>query len=134
MSDYLEALRTLEDHIDPASRQEILASLAGDDEETCHVLAEYFDTLDVEELSGDEWKVDGATYRVLTDDEADAALDEYFEQLLDDGCIEGADSPYFDRDAWKKDAETDGRGHSLAGYDGEEHELNFGDLYAYRVN
>ena len=71
-------------------------------------------------------------YLVYTDSEADDALDSYLETLMDD-CVPGADSPYFDREAWKRDARIDGRGHSLSSYDGEELELE-GGYFAYRTN
>lgn len=69
-------------------------------------------------------KIDGCEYLVCDEDEADKALDDYLESCLDDeGVVLGSSSPYFDREAWKKDAAIDGRGHSLASYDGDEHEL-----------
>jgi hypothetical protein len=76
-------------------------------------------------------EVDGAEYWVLTDAEADDAFNDYLESCLDDGCVEGADGPYFDREAWKKDASMDGRG-CLSGVDGEEGEE--GDYFLYRTN
>jgi len=43
---------------------------------------------------------------------------------------------YFDEDAWKYDAKMDGRGHSLASYDGNENEETVNDetYYIYRIN
>lgn len=60
-------------------------------------------------------------YLALTDDEADVRWDDYLEQYIDD-CLEIPDhlASYFDRDAWKRDARMDGRGHTLATYDGHE--------------
>jgi hypothetical protein len=83
-------------------------------------------------------------YLVLTDDEADRACDEQLDQYIDD-CIlpeiPEAYRTYFDREAWKRDAKlSDGRGHTLSSYDGEEHEervlTNDGPVYfyIYRVN
>lgn len=78
-------------------------------------------------------------YRVLTDDEADTAWDEYLDSYLDD-CIlselKGPLAQYFDRDAWKRDARHDGRGHCLSSYDGEEHEIKVDGewFYIYRTN
>lgn len=70
-------------------------------------------------------KTDDGNYLVLTDSEADNELDKYLEEMLDDeGIVPGADSPYFDREAWKKDAEVDGRAHFLARWDGEEHTID----------
>ena len=40
--------------------------------------------------------------------------------------------PYFDREAWKRDARMDGRGHCLGSYDGGEYEV--GDYLVYRIN
>ena len=85
---------------------------------------------------GDIMRVGGAEYRVLDEDGREEAIDEYLESYLDDGGVEGADSPYFDREAWKKDARINGAGHSLAGYDGNENEYHVGhDIwFLYRVN
>jgi len=81
-------------------------------------------------------KVDCAKYLVLDDSEADSAFDDYLESMLDDeGMVPGADGPYFNREAWKKDASVDGRG-VLSGEDGEEQEYDAdGDWwYLYRTN
>ena len=83
---------------------------------------------------------DGAEYRVLTESERETAADESLESYIDE-CIL-AEVPntlrqYFDRDAWKRDALlSDGYGHTLNGYDGEENELTVGGVwfYIYRVN
>lgn len=128
----LEAIELLNEHGADLDVASICGDLDCDD--PAIALAAYFDTTEVVDEGNDEWTVAGCTYLVLTDDEADARLDEYLEQLLDEpGMVPGADSPYFDREAWKSDAKMDGRGHYLAGYDGDEIELNH-DLYAYRVN
>jgi hypothetical protein len=84
---------------------------------------------------GDVIKVEGAEYRVLNDDEKEEAWDEALENYLDEGCVEGADSPYFNREAWKKDARMDGVGHCLACYDGCENEYHTGNewWYLFRV-
>lgn len=78
---------------------------------------------------------EGGEYAVLNGNEADDAWDEALESCLDE-CVEGADAPYFDRDAWKRDAKYDGRGPCLNGYDGsEECEAVNGEwLYIYRTN
>lgn len=76
-------------------------------------------------------------YLVLTDDDADdrwdEALDEYIDECLD---IPDAIKPYFDSDAWKRDARMDGRGHCLASYDGNEYDVDVDGItyYIYRVN
>jgi len=86
---------------------------------------------------GDVIKVGGEEYRVLDDDERETAYEESLDSCLDDGCVEGADGPYFDREAWKKDARMDGAGHFLACYDGNENEFSAGNdewWFLYRVN
>jgi hypothetical protein len=79
-------------------------------------------------------------YLVLTDEEADQRWDEYLDSYLDE-CVmpelHGTLANYFDRDAWKRDARHDGRGHSLSPYDGNEHEVRLADgtyVYIYRTN
>lgn len=78
-------------------------------------------------------------WRVLTEEEADAAFDEALDNILDDVVLPDLDEAlqcYFDRDAWKRDAQYDGRGHYLNHYDGEEYEevVNGTSYYIYRVN
>lgn len=78
-------------------------------------------------------------YLVLTDEEADAAWDASLESYIDDVILdefpEGYHN-YFDREAWKRDAKHDGRGHSLSSYDGDEHEEKIDGVwyYIYRTN
>lgn len=98
----------------------------------------YFDAWEGREPADTrEWyPTNHGEYRVLTDNEADQAWDNYLDSLLDDGdVVPGADSPYFDRDRWKRDARIDGRGHSLASYDGSEHMINLDTetYYIFRV-
>lgn len=78
-------------------------------------------------------------WRVLTEDEADAAFDEHLDSVLDDCILPDLDEAlqcYFDRDAWKRDASFDGRGHHLNSYDGTEYEesVNGETYYIYRTN
>jgi len=87
----------------------------------------------------DRYTVEGITYQVLTDDEADKAQDEEFDNYFDECVLSELPEnmkKYFDRNAWKKDAEVDGRGHSLGRYDGDEHEITdpeTGEMFfAYR--
>jgi hypothetical protein len=110
-----------------------------DDRRCCVALLHYYDNEgecdpnDCEVEYDKTIKVAGMEFLVLTDDEADEALDDYLEQLLDDeGCVPGGNGPYFNREAWKRDAAIDGRGHSLSGYDGDEHEC--GNYFLYRTN
>ena len=78
-------------------------------------------------------------YLVIEDHEAeeqwDAQLEDYIDQCILPEVSENARG-YFDREAWKNDAQIDGRGHSLSGYDGCEHEetINGTTYYIYRTN
>ncbi len=142
----ISALQTLKDngltHVQVESILDDLVNedgFGGDDDRRCCVaLLHYYEEVgecdpdDCEVSYGETIKVAGNEYRVLTDDEADTALDEYLEQILDDGSVEGAGSNYFDREAWKKDAGMDGRGLFLSSYDGEEYEC--GDYLVYQVS
>lgn len=78
-----------------------------------------------------------AEYAVGTDEEADEAWDQSLDSYLDDcGVLDSMPEnlrPYFDREAWKKDARMDGRGHSLSSYDGNEMDLADGYV-AFRIN
>lgn len=92
-------------------------------------------------------------YRVLTESEREAAADDALESYIDECIIEQAKaeardnaalnslikvlSDHFDRASWKRDALiNDGYGHTLSGYDGNEHEQKIGEtwFYIYRVN
>jgi hypothetical protein len=79
-------------------------------------------------------------YRVLTESEREKAADESLESYIDDCLLEGVDGPlaqYFDRSAWKRDALlSDGYGHTLSSYDGEEQEQQIDGTwyFIYRVN
>jgi hypothetical protein len=84
------------------------------------------------------YSVGSREYIVGTDDEANEAWDQALDAQLDEcgGLLDSIPEhlvPYFDRTAWKRDARHDGRGHTLALYDGHELELA-GDLYAFRIN
>ena len=78
-------------------------------------------------------------YLVLTDEEAydrwDESMDSYIEECILPELPKNLHY-YFDSEKWKKDASHDGRGHSLASYDGEEHEeeVNGTTYYIYRIN
>ncbi len=77
---------------------------------------------------------EGKEYLILTDSEADQRWNEYLDNFIDE-CIlpeipEGLQS-YFDSEKLKNNAKLDGRGHSLAGYDWQEHEQS--GFYLYRV-
>ncbi len=78
-------------------------------------------------------------YLVLTDSEADdkweESLDNYIDECIIPELPEFAKN-YFDTEGWKKDARYDGRGHSLASYDGNENEetVEGETFYIYRIN
>jgi len=78
-------------------------------------------------------------YEVYTDEEADEKWEESLDSYLED-CIY-PDLPenmrhYFDDEKWKQDARYDGRGHTLARYDGVENyeEVDRETYYIYRQN
>ena len=83
--------------------------------------------------------LDWNSYSVLTDSEADDAWEESLNNYLDD-CVlpELPESmrSYFDRDSWLSVARMDGRGHSLAMYDGNEYEevVNGTSYFIYRCD
>lgn len=81
-------------------------------------------------------------YAVGTEEEADEAWEQSLDFYIED-CITpeiekiqiGSLSSYitFDEETWKRDARIDGRGHSLASYDGDEMDLADGYV-AFRIN
>lgn len=78
-------------------------------------------------------------YLVLTDEEADDRWEESMDSYIEECILPELPKNlryYFDSEKWKKDASFDGRGHSLASYDGEEHEekVNGTTYYIYRIN
>jgi len=92
----------------------------------------------VEEEGRNEFTVQGQRYLVVTDEEADELWDEDLENYIDDCILPDVPEPtqsYFDREAWKRDAKMDGRGHSLGRYDGCENEETIDDVtyYIYQV-
>lgn len=75
--------------------------------------------------------VGSSEYAIGDDDEVEDAVDSALENYLDE-CVEGADGPYFDREAWKRDARVDGAGYTLSRYDGNE--IDAGEFRIFRVN
>ena len=68
---------------------------------------------------------DGGVYEVHTDAEADQRWEEALESYLEE-CVY-PELPelarrYFEEEAWKRDARSDGRGHAIAHYDREDHD------------
>ena len=124
--------------------------MSTDNEEKIKALAAHLEC-NPEELSEERYdhygmpifSLGSQEYSVGTDDEADTAwdgeLDNYIEECIEPEMkkltLAGNLASYvtFDRDAWKRDARFDGRGHALSRYDGEEIELD-GDFYAFRLN
>lgn len=147
MSVLLDALQCLCDNGYPEDEvQKIASDLLendalddDDDKKPLIVVAEFGASyLDAEQCSYDDCIVEaaGEEWLVLDDDEKESRWDDCLESYLDDGCVEGADSPYFDREAWKRDARMDGAGHALSSYDGNEYEFNANGewFYLYRIN
>lgn len=151
MSTLLEALQTLidnglsNDYVKTVVN-DLLENDALDDDDDKKALVLYSvcedweggGDLDIEASTYDDCKfsVGGREYLVLDEDERESRWDDALDSYLDDGCVEGADSPYFDREAWKRDARMDGAGHVLNSYDGNEHEFSVGSgwYYVYRQN
>lgn len=146
MSDLREAMRTLVANGLPSVAvvpivNDLVAGEAlddSDDEKWLALVAELgADMLDADEATYDTcmFQVSEAEYLVLTEGEKESRWGDYLESCLDDGCVEGADTPYFDREAWKDDARMDGAG-VLSSYDGCEYEFSgFGGwFYIYRTN
>lgn len=76
---------------------------------------------------------------VCTDSEADEKWDEDLDNFIDECVlpeIPKAYRNYFDDEGFKQDCKIDGRGHSLARYDGheQEQEVNGTTYYLYRQN
>lgn len=113
----------------------------GRDAELCAALVRMFklseDDLQDIEIDDTRVTVQGTEYLAGDDSEMDDLWDQDLENYLDECVL--PDLPktaqkYFDRDAWKNDAQTDGRGHSLNRYDGGEESarINGTTYYAYR--
>ena len=93
----------------------------------------------IEEIGVPEYDENSEDWKVYTDSEADDAWDEQLDNYIEE-CIlpeiHQAYRYYFDKEKWKNDAKYDGRGHSLARYDGheQEQEVNGTTYYLYRQN
>lgn len=82
---------------------------------------------EVTDRGGNTFEYRGDEFTVLDDYEADQAAEEYLDNYIDE-CVlcdlEGVAAHYFDRESFKRDALlSDGRGHILASYDGNENEV-----------
>lgn len=147
MSSLLESLQCL---IDNGLPKDQVVSIASelleqnalddcDDTKSLVLVAEFgAEYLDAEPATYDDCAItaNGEEWLVLTEDEKEDRWDDCLEYYLDGGCVEGADSPYFNREAWKRDARMDGSGHALSSYDGCEYEYNAAGewYYLYRQN
>jgi hypothetical protein len=144
MSDLLAALDTLKaSGLSNETVVEVATDLLdndlfedNDDKKIVALIVHTSGSLDVEDCrydTGCAFTADGKEYLVLDEDEVESRIDDCLDNLLDDtGCVEGADSPYFDRERWKKDARMDGAGHIIGSYDGNEDE--YSDLTVFRTN
>lgn len=108
-------------------------------------LAEHLDVPygSISEKRGDTYDCDEARgeWLVLTDDEREQAASNSLDSYIDEcGLLDGVSDvvrDYFDRARWKEDAlRSDGYGHTIGAYDGEEHEQQIDGVvyYIYRVN
>ena len=103
--------------------------------EKIEALAIFLD-IDCEEA---ESLIDNGDYEVLTDAEADDRWEEELDMYIDDCILPEIPEfcqRYFDREAWKRDARFDDRGHAISRYDGHENEqtVNGETYYIYRQN
>ncbi|MEK6880344.1 MAG: hypothetical protein AABY22_12080 [Nanoarchaeota archaeon] len=94
---------------------------------------------DIEEESDEIFKYGEKEFFVLTNDEADTKNEEYIDNYIDESILHELPQRYqiyFDNEAFKRDARIDGRGHNLAGYDGNEEEQYIESewFYIYRTN
>lgn len=106
-----------------------------DIDERAVILAEFLDEDFATALS----YVEQEDYLVLTDDEADVRWEDSIYNYIDECVLPEIPKGYryyFDTDKLADDCRYDGRGHSLASYDGEEHCHTFNDCdyYIYRIN
>ena len=138
------ALLTFANNINPSHHTE-------QDEETFAELLE-----DVTELSENCFQLDGAEYVVLTDEEADEAAKDFILKFFDE-CVgyqfyNSPDKQEKERNKrlWEEHVkqfhdtekyfqwviDSDGRGNSLATYDGDENEAEYNGVtyYIYRTN
>lgn len=92
--------------------------------------------------SCDEWESEDSpgTYLVLTEDEREQYADERLESYIDECILTELPEQYrhyFDSAGWKRDAlMSDGYGHTISSYDGEEREAKIDGswYYIYRTN
>lgn len=128
---------------DRTTLEELLESLERWDEKQWALFAHkgfepcYISDISDLDIYRDEEKLDGEYYLVLTDEEADEKYEDYQRDLVEDQLGRGMEwlMNYIDFGAIAKD-DCYGRGNTLSGYDGEEHEydVNGTTYYIYRTN
>lgn len=89
--------------------------------------------------NGETYEYGNEEYLVVTDSEADKLWDEYLDNYIEECVLHEIPEQYrmyFDDEKFKDDCKMDGRGHCLAGYDGEEQEEKVDGtyFYIYRTN
>ena len=122
---------------DYENREEVDARLAAwIDENLCGQLDDEFtvssyDENIIEYAGGEYLVVDESTANDLWE----AELDNYLEECVYPE-LSGNLAQYFDDEKWKRDARIDGRGHSLAGYDGNESNVKVDgtEFCIFRIN
>lgn len=92
-----------------------------------------------EGYSENVFEAEGGEYIVCDNDEADLLWDESIESYIDDCVLNELPEQYrqyFDNEKFKHDCSFDGRGHTLASYDGHENKSKIDNetYYIYRVN
>lgn len=96
--------------------------------------------VNIEHEYDEVYSYDGESYLVLTDYEADEAFKESVESFVDECVLDQIPDqyrPYFDYEAFVRDVRlSDGRGPTLASYDGEENEAQIGSVwyFIYRID
>jgi hypothetical protein len=100
-------------------------------------MQEYRDLFDGKEIkdSREEIEVSDGDYLVLDDNEAEQRFEESITEYINDCVLSEIPKQYqsyFDYKAFIKDCNCDGRGHTLASYDGEENEID--EYFIYRTN
>ena len=145
LNDYDERVIALAQHLELNLEPDFQFVNEDDTEEAqeearAEAIKEVTDELDsiVEGYDRNIFEYYGQEYIVLTDKEADEEWDRQLDNYLEE-CIY-PELPeylrvYFDDEAWKEDAKTDGRGHAISRYDGCEYEeqVNGTWYFIYRI-
>ena len=138
MTQYLEEIKTLDKHQEQEKALALLIHLKIEPQEG-ETLDDYLSQVASTNSYHDFFELDGSEYRVLTDDEAEDAWNESLDNYIDECILHELPEQYrkyFNKEAWYRGAKMDGRGHSLAYYDGEENDqaVNGTTYYIYRTN